>query len=104
MKKLVLVALLLVASFVAAADKVKPVQMQFTTATGTPVVGKQITIVITTPKNQATTYTVVTDSNGWAMVNYRLKKGSPIGTYQVQASFDWYGIPTAASTTFEVVR
>jgi len=64
-----------------------------------PDVGANVNVSITLPSGKTTTLTGTTGSNGVALLNYKLAKNAPAGTYHVQyATSGTSTTPAAAST------
>jgi hypothetical protein len=76
----------------------------------TPDAGANVSVTVMPPSGKATTLTGTTGSNGMALLNYRLSRQAPAGTYQVQYGATAKGpgstatasAPIAASTLFIV--
>jgi uncharacterized membrane protein len=63
-----------------------------------PDAGASVTVTVAPPGGRAQTMTGTTDSNGLALLTYKLSKRPAKGTYQVQANAN----SASASTTFTV--
>lgn len=69
-----------------------------------PDVGASVSVTVTNPNGKATTLSGTTGSNGVAVLNYKLSKGAPAGTYQAQVGTTVTGASATmgASTSFTV--
>ena len=63
-----------------------------------PDAGAGVTVTVTSPSGKRTTLNGTTGSNGVAVLNYRLGKNAPAGTYQAQYGTSGTGTAGAAST------
>jgi hypothetical protein len=71
---------------------------------GNPVSGVAVSAAVTNPTGSTTQLGGTTGTNGVVVLNYRLKKQAPSGTYQVQASSGTTTSPSGLATTTFVVQ